>query len=430
MKQFSTLLFVLFLGSIVMQAQSLEQRLDTYFNSFPEDSLHGMVSISQKGAPVYQKYFGYADIDQEKRPDTLTKYKIGSVSKMYTATMIFQLIEEEKLTLDTPLSKFYPEIQDADSISIGRMLKHKSGLYNLTDDPNIKDWIYAEKSREDLLELIKSKENVFFPGSKTRYSNTNYVLLSMIAETITKQEYPDLLKNRIVDKIGLEMTQFGDSIDVESTTAIGYAFKDKSHEPIESTHVSGPLGAGAIISTPEEMNMFMTALFDGQFISTKSLGEMTYESGMNSENFQSRIIHGHEGNIDGFSAYSGYFPKDNLAFAYAFNGMNTNEFSRESFIKAILDIKERKTIAVETKTLEPFVGTYDLNSFKVMVALDDETLTMATDNGMPPLALKPMSATEYFNKDFNIEVEFDSAEAPTTLTVKIFGQAPMIGTKL
>ena len=429
MKQFSLILVCLFFGFSTSSAQSLEQRLDTYFNSFTEGSLHGMVSVSQKGAPVYQKYFGFADIEAEKRPDTLTKYKIGSASKMYTATMIFQLIDEKKLTLETPLSTFFDGFQDADSISIDRMLKHRSGLYDIVSDSNIKEWKSTEKSREEMLELIKSHDNSFTPGSKKRYSHTNYILLSMILENITKKTYPDLLKERIVDKAGLKMTQYGDSLTTESTLAKGYNLVSDSYKVAEETHVSSTIGAGAIVSTPEDMNVFMHELFDGKLLTTSSLGQLTYESGMNSMNFQSRIVHGHEGSIDGFNSYSGYYPKDDLAFAYTFNAMNAKEFSVENFIKALLNIKVRKVIEVEPKKLASFAGIYNMDGYNVTIAFKEDKLYMSTDNGMPELELTPMTSTEFFNKSFNIEAEFDSDKVPSTFTIKIFSQKPMTGTK-
>jgi len=146
------LLFLLLLStSFAFSQQTKFQKIDsllTFLNT--NNKFMGELSIIEKGKIVFSKAYGFADVESGKKLDVNTKLKIGSITKTFTATMIMQLVDEKKLTLDTKLSKFYPKIPNADKITIHHLLHHRTGIPDfLNDDPTVGEFIYAENKKED-----------------------------------------------------------------------------------------------------------------------------------------------------------------------------------------------------------------------------------------------------------------------------------------
>src|SRR6185437_6688717 len=257
-KLLAVLLFALTLN-YTLKAQDINKaKLDSFFHAL---SLHnqgmGSVAVSIGGMLVYQKAIGYSEIkDDIKIPATVnTKYRIGSITKMFTTTMIFQLVEEGKLSLSSPLSAWFPTIPNAEKITIGEMLDHHSGLHNFTNDPLYLTYMTKPQTEAAMLNNIEKSASDFEPGAKGEYSNTNFVLLGYIIEKITGKPYREELKKRITSKIGLNDTYYGGKANPANNEAYSYSFAGKWQQQPE-TDMSIPGGAGAIVSTPADLDKF------------------------------------------------------------------------------------------------------------------------------------------------------------------------------
>ena len=169
-------LFYLFVlaTSVGFSQQTKFQKIDsllTFLNT--NNKFMGSVAIRQNGAVVFSKAYGYADVETNKKLDENTKLKVGSITKTFTATMIMQLIEEKKLSLETKLSKFFPKIVNADKINIHDLLHHRTGIPDyLNDDPKAGDYIYIDNKRADLIQRIEGYKSAFEPKSQFKYSKT------------------------------------------------------------------------------------------------------------------------------------------------------------------------------------------------------------------------------------------------------------------
>lgn len=210
---------IVFLFNFFAIAQSINTaKLDSFFNVLASRNLAmGTLTISKNGKVRYQRAIGYASFEGEKKipANVDTKYRIGSVSKMYTAAMIFQLIEEGKVNPDQKLTTYFPDLPNADRITIANLLNHRSGLHNYTDGTNYPEWMDKPKTNDEMLRIIKEKGPDFDPGTRAEYSNSNYLLLGYIIEKITGQSYEKVLKDRITSKIKLSETAYMHLIDVE-----------------------------------------------------------------------------------------------------------------------------------------------------------------------------------------------------------------------
>src|SRR5437762_424124 len=202
---FATLLtLVLFTAGY---AQTLDKaKLDQLFDRLLEKNKGmGSLTLAKDGNVLYSRSFGYSQIDgKEKKPLTAeTKYRIGSITKTYTAVMIFQLVEEGKLKLTETLDKFFPQIPNAAKITIAQILAHRSGIHNL--EPN-GSWGKQPRTKDEVVARIAQGPPDFEPDARHRYSNAGYILLGYIVEEVGGKPYQEALKERITSKIGLKDT--------------------------------------------------------------------------------------------------------------------------------------------------------------------------------------------------------------------------------
>lgn len=180
-KRLSAVLSLLLFFSFHVFGQSPDTtKLNDFFNALDlHDLANGSIAISINGRILYQKEVGYSFIDGDKKTpaDIFTKYRIGSVTKMFTAVMIFQLIEEGKISLEQKLAVYFPDLPNVEKITIGNMLYHRSGLHDYTHDADFESWMNSTRTHEELLKIIKGKGRDFQPGSRADYCNSNYLLL-------------------------------------------------------------------------------------------------------------------------------------------------------------------------------------------------------------------------------------------------------------
>lgn len=415
-----TLLFflVFLLGSQLNFAQAFNQvKLDSVFDLLDtHNKFMGSIALSKNGTTVYTRTIGYADVESSKKADLLTKYRIGSISKMFTASLVFMAIEQGKLQLSDPLSNFFPAIENAKKITIANLLQHRSGIFNFTNSIDYITWNTNPKTRDEMLQIIGKQPNVFDPDSKTEYSNSNFVLLTFILEDIFKKPYSILIKEKITEPLGLKNTYVGGSISLNENESNSYQFSGKWMKQNE-TDMSIPVGAGAIVSNPSDLNTFITALFNEKLISASSLKEMTIikdglGKGIMQFPFHNRVGYGHGGNIDGFSSFLGYFEDTKIAIALTSNGTSYN--NNDIFIYALSTIENLPFQIpsfiehnVDSNILETYVGVYASSqiSLKITITRKDSTL-IAQATGQPSFPLIANSDTIFHFDAAGVVLEF------------------------
>ncbi|MBP7564230.1 MAG: serine hydrolase [Candidatus Cloacimonetes bacterium] len=359
----------------------------------------GSLAVAKKGKVLYTQSIGYKNRTENNQQvaDENTKFRIGSISKMFTSVMIYQLIEEGKLSLDTKLKEFYPMIPHAEKITIQMMLTHQSGIYSVTDAPDYLDWCQQYRGHDFLIEKMLTQQAVFLPGEKMEYSNSNYILLGYIIEKLDKCDYAQSLKNRIVQKINLRNTFYGGKINTDYNEALSYRFV-KNWEPAIETDMSIPGGAGAIISTPSDLVQFIDALFNKKLISKKSLRQMmVFRDGMGSGMIQfdtgNQMFYGHTGGIDGFSSILVYNPKDRVSLSFVSNGA---VYPASNITFTVTDIVYGKKVEmpkfreeIQLKDLNIYAGTFQNDEIKMDIAVtvnDNVLYAQASGQGKFPLS--------------------------------------------
>lgn len=381
--------FGLLLFSVAYAQTSNIKKLDSLFDILQMRELAtGSVAISVDGKIIYRKAIGFSSLDGNKKvlPDINTKYRIGSVSKMFTAVIIFQLIEEGKLSLHDKLITWFPDLPNAGKITIEQMLYHRSGLHDYTQGTNFSNWMDKPATERAMLNIITDNGPDFEPGAKAAYSNTNYLVLSYIIEKVDRQPYSSALNKRIIKKLQLPNTSYAKPIDIKRNESISYKYADSTWKKQKETDPGIHMGAGSLVSTPSDLVIFIHKLFTNQLISRTNLAKMTaikddYGMGIFPNNFNSARGYGHNGRIEEFYTAVRYYPDQKLAVSYITNGILYPRIDiLEGILKICLNegytIPFYKPVALQSSELDKYLGEYsgDL-PFKVICRKTINALT-------------------------------------------------------
>jgi hypothetical protein len=253
-------------------------------------------------------------------------------------------------------------------------------------------------SRENIIAKIIENGVVFEPNQKAEYSNTNFLLLSYIAEKIDEKDFPTILKDRITQPLKLKSTYYGGKINTSNHEALSY-FKRDHWQLGTETDMSIPVGAGAIVSTPTDLNVFFNALFKGNVVSENALSHMKkivegYGMGLFQIPFYDKVGLGHNGGIDGFLSNAVYFPSEDVSMAINTNamGMKMNDIIIGAlsiyFGKEYTFPDFKPALKLTDSELATYLGVYSSPTFplKITIAKNDEGLTgQATGQSSFPL---------------------------------------------
>jgi CubicO group peptidase (beta-lactamase class C family) len=350
-------------------AQSLDKgKLDQFFDRLAEKNrAMGSLTIAKDGAVLYTRAIGYSQINGgEKKPLTAaSRFRIASITKTFTAVMILQLVEEGKLKLTGTLDKFFPQVPNAQKITILQILSHRSGIPNVRRDQAT--WKPgAPITKDEMLALIVKGAPEFEPDTKNSYSNSGYFLLGLILEKLTGKPYDQALEERINSKIGLKDTYMATGrIDVNKGEALTYIHIGSDWKEGFETH---PSIGFQLISTPGDMAKFIQSLFDLKLISQDSLNRMKTMRddeglGIVTFTFAGKTFYGNTGGGDNYGSWLAYQPEEKLVVAYT---TNAKVHPVKDIVSGAIDIYYGKpfeipafeTITVSPEVLDKYVGVY------------------------------------------------------------------------
>ncbi|WP_316800176.1 serine hydrolase domain-containing protein [Pedobacter frigidisoli] len=393
-------------------------QMDSLFRILDENQkFMGSVVLVQNGKVFYRNAIGFTDVETGRRSNTETLFRIGSVSKMFTAALVLKAVEEKRLSLQDKLDLYFPEIFNSKKIIIRDLLNHRSGIHNFTSEETYLKYYTFSKSQQEMLKVLSNLKSDFEPGLRPQYSNSNYVILSYILEKVYGKPYADILKNKVTRPLHLSSTRAGGKIALKNNEAYSFAFDNKWIKDQE-TDLSIPMGAGSVVSNPTDLAMFISDLFKARIISKKSLEEMKtmvngFGMGMFESNFDGNTAYGHTGSIDKFQSTLWYFPKIDLSVAIISNGLR---YQLENVFKAVISIYFQKPfkmpsfreVTVHADDLKPLTGTYSskVMPLKIVVTqVDNQLFAQAT--GQSAIALKANGDDSFEFEEAGIILQFN-----------------------
>ena len=426
---------IVFLFScFISLAQSTEKETD--FDKAPmdkiilksgENNFTGNLSLFQNGNQIYNNSTGFKDRKNETPIDEQTRFRIGSISKIFTAVMIMQLIEENKLSLESRLSEFIPRVKLSDQITIEQLLSHKSGIFNYTELKDYYNFHQDSLTLDEIVDKFNVKRRKFKPGKKYEYSNSNYILLTLILEQIEQDNYGSILKKKILEPYQLNNTYCCNNRHLDDD-AKSYYFVKNNWIDAENSNLEIASGAGGITSNGHDVNRFLSLLFSNKILSKESVDLMKlntlnfeYGLGLDPIPFFNIIGLGHDGRIDAFLSYSYYFEQGNLSLTYLSN-IYRNDINNllirilSNYYKLdYSDISSYEKYEITPNDLKSFSGNYIkrklLSSAKIeIIAKENNTLRIRVfGNGIDEMefGMHAISKNKFSSEILGIEVIFD-----------------------
>lgn len=392
-------------------------KLDQFFDRLSEkNKAMGGLVITKDGAVLYNRSIGYSQVNgSERKPiNAATKYRVGSVTKMFTAAMIFQIIDAGGLKLTDHLDKFFPQVPNATKITIAHILAHRSGIHDVSGDQEFRALRSKSVSKDEIIAFIAKSNPDFEPDTKYAYSNSGYFILAAVLEKLTNKSYEETLKERISSKIGLRDTYCGTgNIDTAKNESFSYRYlRDWEQQPV--TNISLLFGSGSVISTPADLAIFIHSLFNGKLVSKESLDKMMQDSlGMVPFTYHGKTYYGHTGGIDNFGSWLVYQPGERLAISYS---TNAKVYPVAKIIDVVFDILWNKPFSIpsfevaviSTELLDKYVGIYSTPGapVKFIIARDSTTLLLQIGD-QPAIPLSPAGPDKFEIESPAILFEFD-----------------------
>ena len=415
-----TLILLLLFSQIAFTQSTNYNQLDSFLDLlYQNDKIMGSMVILKDGKTVFEKSVGYQYLNEneKKTSSSKTKYRIGSITKTFTAVMIFQLIDEGKLKLNTKLFEYFPDVPNSKKIEIAHLLNHSSGLFNITADENFNE--QEPTTQERMLSMIAKHDLDFQPGERHEYSNTNFVLLGYALERIENKPYGQVLEERITKPLSLKNTYYGSEIDITNNESLSYYYEDDNslHEA-KQAHLSNPGGAGGIVSNPSDLVAFIDSLFNDKLMSKNSFKTMTtiedeYGSGILSAKKAGLTLFAHNGGIDFFQSMLVYIPELKTAIALNANALNYGMMpimfnAINASIGEDIMMPSFKSIDLSSKELKKYEGTYECEElpFKLIFKTNGKILKGAPE-GSNLKDLKPTKKDEFVLEALGVVLKFD-----------------------
>jgi CubicO group peptidase (beta-lactamase class C family) len=396
---------------------SIEARTKAIIQPYVDDHLFsGTVLIAKDGRPVFVQGFGAANLEHGVPDDRETKFRIGSVTKEFTATAILQLAEAGELMIDDPVSKYYSDAPKTwEKITIRHLLTHTSGIPSYTDIPDffVKEARIA-RTPEEIIKLTRDKPLQFEPGSKYAYDNSGYVLLGYIIERVSGESYADYLQKHIFDPLGMKNSGYDSSDKIIPHRAEGYQSNKGEFVNAPFIDMSLPYAAGSLYSTVDDLLIWDQALYAGKPLSPASMQQMFTDYG-NKIGFgwviDDKYGHRHiwaNGAINGFRSILSRYPDDKLTAIVLANVLPAPVEKMESDLAGLYlgGAMGPAEVTLSPDMLQRYVGAYELTpTFILKVTREDNRLFAQVTNEQR-FQIYATTEKEFFYKTIDVRLTF------------------------
>jgi len=377
---------VLFSSGLI-QSQEIAQKVEAYTNSYVQTGdFSGCILITKEGTSLYSGCFGKANLSFGVPNEIQTKFRIGSISKQFTAAAILVLEQQGKLKTSDLLSRFFPDIPKAKKISLEQLLTHKSGITDIYNIPDFNALSSRNTTISDIAAQVLNAELEFEPGTRYQYSNGGYAVLAEIIERTSEISYQEFLKEHLFDPLGMKNTGHAKGNAVVPYLAVGYdalAYSDLKITPYLAPEILK--GGGSLYSTVGDLQFWINSINNKSLLEESSYEKFlkdygnNYGLGISVYTSYDQNVFGHDGRVNGYIAdYLHYRDSDVSIIILGNIQTGVADFFR-SDIAAIVFGKEYKSRAKTALpnadgavTPKPYLGTYAFGpNYKVYVEFLD-----------------------------------------------------------
>jgi len=413
--------FLILVFSISGFTQTLEEQIDEYISPYIQmERFSGSILVAQKGEKLLSKGYGMADYEHTVPNTPNTKFRLGSLTKQFTAMAIMQLQERGLLNVADPIINYLPDYPEEEGkmITIQHLLTHTSGIPDFTQLSDFQKTKKLPSTIEETIARFKDKELEFSPGEKYSYSNSGYILLGAMIEKVSGQSYENFLQENIFQPIRMADSGYDHHRTVLQDRAAGYVLSDEGMNNADYIDMSVPHGAGALYSTVEDLYLWDQALYTEKLVNRKTMQKIftpfkeSYGYGWKIDNHFNHKAITHQGGINGFATHIARYPEDDVCIIALANieGAPITQIGKD--LAAIVfgeeyDIpQERLSIEIDKEIYDSYVGEYLLKEDYVIEVSRENDHLFAQPTGQQKYEIYPESETKFFLKVADIEITF------------------------
>lgn len=359
------------------------------------------VIVALQDQVIFRKASGFSDLEHGVRLRPEDPFRIGSLTKQFTAVAILQLADQGKLSLDDELSKLLPDFPTGGRrITISQLLSHTSGIPDYTDTPGWQQFARQDRTPTQLLSLVRDKPAVFEPGSNWNYSNTNYAILGAVIEKVTGEPYGDYLKSHLFVPAGMTGTTYDDAGAIVLHRVRGYTRVGQERRNADFVSISAAYAAGGLLSNVDDLWKWEQSLAAGKLIPRERLVQARSENkladgrgtgygfGWAVGTLDGHATAEHGGRIPGFQSYCIRASDAGVFVAVLYN---TDEEAAKPdrlalrITRALLDDRTTSLPTTPADVMQ-YVGTYlSATGTKITLIADKDMLTLDEEGRRRPL---------------------------------------------
>jgi len=402
------------------QPQATPERLDQQVEAYVrQGQFSGTVLVAVDGRTLLSKGYGLANAEWAIPNTPQTKFRLGSITKQFTAMAVLLLEQQGKLKIADPVCQYVEACPAAwKPLTLHHLLTHTSGIPNFTSFPDYRKTMMIPSPPGETLRRFKDKPLDFDPGAKFSYSNSGYVLLGFIIEKVSGESYASYVTRNILAPLGMSDTGYDNTSDVVAKRASGYERSGGGLANAPYLAMTIPHAAGSLYSTTLDLMTWDAALNAGKLLTAENYkryftpARNNYAYGWNVQQRGGAEVHSHGGGINGFATMIYRVPSRKLLVAALSNvtpskaGDVANDLFWLAMGKSVDLPKAREDVKVPLETLKQYAGEYALSpDFILTVTIEGGTLvTQAT--GQPKFAVYPKSETTFSPREFEAELIF------------------------
>lgn len=397
-------------------AASAAARMDAVLKAaFPTDKPGAAAIVVKDGKVLFRKAYGMAHVELgvPLQPDMV--FRLGSITKQFTAVAILMLAEDGKLALSDPIEKYLPGYPtQGHVITIEHLLTHSSGIQSYTDIPGwMKDKIQPDMKPLELIDGFKKEPMQFVPGERFRYNNSGYVMLGAIIEKASGQTYDAFLKQRIFEPLGMKGAHYGSNEPILARRVPGYTEDNGVVANARYLSMTQPYSAGSLVASVDDLAAWDAALYGEKLLKQSSLTKAwtpyetkdgkptTYGYGWVVDQLRGRPAIQHGGGIFGFSTYATRLPNEKVYVAVLANSDSPTTdpglVAKKLAALAVGDpFPEPVAVKVAPEVLQRYVGVYKVDEGSQRSVTVDGGKIYSQRSGGQRLELTPGSETDFF----------------------------------
>ncbi len=408
-------------SALAQEAAPITTKFEEYMNAAVNQGFTGSALISRDGKVIFSKGYGMANREFDVPNTPQTKFRLGSITKQFTAAAIMLLEERGKLSVQDPVCKYFENCPSAWSeVTIHHLLTHTGGVPSYTSSPDYMTKMMMPVTVASMIDRFKDKPLEFKPGEKYNYSNSGYFMLGHIIEKVSGESYESFLQKNIFDPLKLANSGYDHHETILKNRATGYSRGRNGAINSRYLDMGQPYAAGSLYSTVEDLFAWNEALFSDKLLSAKSREAMmtvvknNYGYGLGVNQQSNRRVVSHGGGINGFNTSLARFPEEKVTVVVLRNadfgapgpGRISQDLAAILFGEKYEIPRERMAVKIDPKTLDAYVGQYELNPNLIFTMTREGDSLMAQITGQPKFELFPESENKFFLKVVDAQVTF------------------------